>query len=290
MTRAAERAGRDAAARGTGTPGGRLPESEVALLWRRLKVHGDRKAWERLVLHYAPLVKYVAGRMCSKLPAHVDGGDLISCGLMGLMNAIDRFDPARRVRFETYATTRIKGAIIDELRARDWVPRSLRMRARRIERALADLEVQLQRPPTDVELADALGISVVELHDDMLQLASSSFLALDETWILSRSGEATRLLDSLPAAGADAPEEALAAADLRDALADGIASLPERERTIVALYHYDGLSMSEIAEAMGISEGRVSQLHTRAILTLRGRLGRTSSQPARRARPVATDG
>ena len=155
---------------------------ELRDLWRRYKTNDDQRARERLVVAYSPLVKYVAGRMASGLPAHVEEADLISYGLVGLISAIERFDLWREIRFETYAITRIKGAIIDELRSMDWVPRSVRARAREIERANAKLEDKLQRAPTDEEMADELDLSVDEFHDSLLAISNSSVAALDELW------------------------------------------------------------------------------------------------------------
>jgi RNA polymerase sigma factor for flagellar operon FliA len=241
-------------------------------LWRRLKEHGDPAARDRLVLHFAPLVKYVAGRMSSALPAHIEEGDLISYGLLGLMNAIERFDPSRQIKFETYAVTRIKGAIIDELRSLDWVPRSVRARARQIERKSAELENKLQRVPTDEEIASALNMSVDEFQDAITQIATSSIVALDEMWTVSSSGEPLSLIDTIGDSRMTDPAAVLDVTELRATLADAIARLPEREKIVVALYYYDGLTLREIGEVLGVTESRVSQLHTKAILRLKGRL------------------
>src|SRR6202453_3984988 len=160
---------------------------ELQDLWRRYKSSGDERARERLVVAYSPLVKYVAGRMGAGLPAHVDEADLISYGLGGLIAAIERFDLGREIRFETYAITRIKGAILDELRALDWVPRSVRARARQIERANVKLEAKLQRVPSEEELAVELEMTVDEFRAALLQIANSSISALDELWSPSDS-------------------------------------------------------------------------------------------------------
>ena len=160
---------------------------ELRDLWRRYKGSGDEHARERLVVAYSPLVKYVAGRMASGLPAHVEESDLISYGLVGLINAIERFELEREIKFETYAITRIKGSIIDELRSLDWVPRSVRARAREIEKANAKLEHQLQRAPTDEEMAAELEFTVDEFQDALLQISNSTIAALDELWTVSDS-------------------------------------------------------------------------------------------------------
>src|SRR6186997_889080 len=146
---------------------------ELRDLWRRYKGSGDVQARERLVVAYSPLVKYVAGRMASGLPAHVEESDLISYGLLGLISAIERFDPAREIKFETFAVTRIKGSIIDELRSLDWVPRSVRAKAREIEKANASLEHELQRAPTDQEMSEKLGVSIDEFQDTLTRISNS---------------------------------------------------------------------------------------------------------------------
>jgi RNA polymerase sigma factor for flagellar operon FliA len=246
---------------------------ELRDLWRRYKTGGDEAAREGLVVAYAPLVKYVAGRMASGLPAHVDEADLISYGLGGLINAIERFDLGRDVKFETYAITRIKGAIIDELRSLDWVPRSVRQRARDIERANAKLEHTLQRAPNDEEMADELGITVDEFQDALLQISNSTIAALDELWTVNdSSGDQVSLLDTITDDSAPDPASLVDATDLKDRVADAIARLPEREKLVIALYYYENLTLREIGEVLGVTESRVSQLHTKAILRLRSRL------------------
>jgi RNA polymerase sigma factor for flagellar operon FliA len=246
---------------------------ELRDLWRRYKSGGDQKAREGLVVAYSPLVKYVAGRMASGLPAHVDEADLISYGLVGLINAIERFDLGREVKFETYAITRIKGAIIDELRSLDWVPRSVRQRAREIERANAKLEHRLQRAPNDEEMAAELGISVDDFQDALLQISHSTIAALDELWTVNdSSGDQVSLLDTITDESAPDPASLVDQTELKDRVADAIARLPEREKLVIALYYYENLTLREIGEVLGVTESRVSQLHTKAILRLRSRL------------------
>jgi RNA polymerase sigma factor for flagellar operon FliA len=211
--------------------------------------------------------------MASGLPAHVEEADLISYGLVGLISAIQRFEPERDIKFETYAITRIKGAIIDELRSLDWVPRSVRARAREIEKANAKLEHQLQRAPTDEEMATELGLSQQDFQDALLQISNSTVAALDELWTVSdASGDQVSLLDTLRDPAAPDPAQVVDATDLKDRIADAIARLPEREKLVVALYYYENLTLREIGEVLGVTESRVSQLHTKAVLRLRGRL------------------
>lgn len=223
---------------------------------------------------YSPLVKYVAGRMSSGLPAHVDEADLISYGLGGLIFAIERFDLSREIKFETYAITRIRGAIIDELRSLDWVPRSVRARAREIERVNMKLEARLQRAPTDEEMAAELKVDVEEFHEALLQISNSTIVALDELWNVSdSSGDQVSLLDTIPDHGAPDPQAVVDQGELRDRIADAIAALPEREKLVIALYYYENLTLREIGEVLGVTESRVSQLHTKAVLRLRSKLG-----------------
>ena len=246
---------------------------ELRDLWRRFKGTGDVHARERLVIAYSPLVKYVAGRMASGLPAHVEEADLISYGLVGLINAIERFEVEREIKFETYAITRIKGSIIDELRSLDWVPRSVRARAREIERANAKLEHQLQRAPSDEEMAAELKFTVGEFQDALVQISNSTIAALDELWSVSdSSGDAVSLLDTLHDPDAPDPQELLDASELKDRLADAISALPEREKLVIALYYYENLTLREIGEVLGVTESRISQLHTKAVLRLKSRL------------------
>lgn len=252
--------------------GARLSDRDVQSLWRRYKTHSDKNARDQLILNYAPLVKYVAGRMGAALPAHVDESDLISYGLLGLINAVERFDLKRRIKFETYAVTRIRGAIIDELRTLDWVPRSVRSRARDIERASAALEHKLHRAPTDAEMAAALEITVEEFRDSLTQIANSSLVALDEVWSGGNGTDGVALVDTLGDEASQHPEGAMAETETRIVLSDAIADLPEREQIVVSLYYYEGLTLREIGEVLDVTESRVSQLHTKAVLRLRGKL------------------
>jgi RNA polymerase sigma factor for flagellar operon FliA len=246
---------------------------ELKELWRKYKETGDQRAREQLVLAFSPLVKYVAGRMSSGLPAHVEEADLISYGLLGLISAIERFDPDREIKFETFAMTRIKGSIIDELRSLDWVPRSVRAKAREIERANSKLEHRLHRAPTDQEVADELGMSMDDFQDALTRISNSSVIALDELWTLSdSSGDQVSLLDTIQDPDAIDPAQAMDVTETKDRLADSIARLPEREKLVIALYYYENLTLREIGEVLGVTESRVSQLHTKAVLRLKSSL------------------
>jgi RNA polymerase sigma factor for flagellar operon FliA len=231
--------------------------------WEAWHVSEEHTAREWLVVHYASLVKFVAGRLGAGLPRSVDTGDLVSAGVFGLMNAIDRFDPEQGAKFETYAIPRIRGAILDGLRSLDWVPRSVRSRSRQIQDAIAELEHQLGRVPTDEEIAAELQIEVAELEKWLADVAAGSVGPLDHV-----------AMDSTPS-HADAqtqPGSALEEGELRDAMRAEISKLPEREQAVLVLYYDDGLTLAEIGDALGVTESRISQIHAKAVLQLRSRL------------------
>jgi RNA polymerase sigma factor for flagellar operon FliA len=247
--------------------------ADLGDIWRTYKATGRQDLRDRLILTYAPLVKYVAGRLGTGLPAHVEEGDLVSYGLLGLIGAIERYEPDRDVKFETYAIARIKGSIIDELRSLDWVPRSVRSRAREIERAMVELENRFRRAPTDEEIATEVGITRQEFDENLTQISRSSVAALDELWTISSSGgDTVSLIDTIEDPNADDPSHAMARTEVREQLADAIARLPERERLVISLYYYEELTLREIGEVLGVTESRVSQLHTKAVLRLKVRL------------------
>jgi RNA polymerase sigma factor for flagellar operon FliA len=242
---------------------------ELGRLWDEFKRSGSADARERLILHYAPLVKYVASRVATGLPASVEQGDLVSYGMFGLIDALEKFEPARGNKFETYAIPRIKGAIIDELRAMDWVPRSVRFKAREIEKAVADLESMLKRAPTEKEVAERLGVTVSELHDVINQISFVSVLALDELLSVGNDrGEHVSLLDTLADKGTD-PTLGVEGQETRALLAGAINSLSEREKIVVTLYYFEGLTLAEIGDILGVTESRVCQIHTKAVNQLR---------------------
>lgn len=264
---------------GEGQPDGVLPgdhrsadevEAGIVALWRAYGAERAQPLRDRLMLHYAPLVKYVAGRVGTGLPAHIDIADLVQSGIFGLVDAIEKFEPERGLKFETYAMQRIRGAILDELRSQDWVPRSIRGRARDVERALERLGNQLQRTPTDEELAAELQIGVNDLRDLYAQFQLTSVVALDE---LTVGGAGTMsLAEMLPDDNADDPVAKLVDQDNRRQLAEAIAQLTERDRIVVTLYYFENLTLAEIGKVLGVTESRVCQLHTRAVLRLRTKL------------------
>ena len=241
-------------------------DSELALHWDRWQRRRVPASRDHLIVHYSPLVKFVAGRVGAGLPASVDAGDLVSYGVFGLIDALERFDPTHGVRFETFAAPRIRGAVYDGLRQLDWVPRSVRSKARRIESAIAGFEHDEGRAPADAELAERLGIDVDELATWLSAVAATTVGPLDravaagaEPVSVDRDGERT------PSAGVEEDE-------LRAAVRSGIGDLSDRERFVLALYYDEGLTLAEIGDVLGVTESRVSQIHTRAVLALRARL------------------
>jgi RNA polymerase sigma factor for flagellar operon FliA len=255
---------------------------DTQALWQQFKRTGDRLLRDRLILTYAPLVKYVAGRLGSGLPAHVDEGDLVSYGLLGLIGAIERFDPDRDIKFETYAIARIKGSIIDELRSIDWVPRSVRAKARSIERAYSKLENENKRTPDDREIASELGMTDGELAQTLSQISFVGLVALDELLAAGgggdRGGSAT-VGDMISDRRHD-PVEAFEVDEMKTLLADAINRMADRERLVLTLYYYEGMTLAEIGEVLGVTESRVCQIHTKSVLQLRARLAESEHAPS----------
>jgi RNA polymerase sigma factor for flagellar operon FliA len=252
----------------------------LSALWATFKETGDAQAREQLIINYSPLVKYVAGRLSSSLPQTVDTADLISYGIFGLIDAIEKFDLEREIKFETYAIARIKGAIIDELRAMDWVPRSVRARAREVENAYISLENKLRRVPSDEEVAKELGMSNKDLQTIFTKLSYASVVSFEELWVGGDRDERQSAAGSIRDDSAEDPVGAFESVEAKEILAEAIEHLPEREKTVIALYYYEGLTLKEIGQVLGVTESRVSQLHTKAVLRLRARLHSAESFPA----------
>jgi RNA polymerase sigma factor for flagellar operon FliA len=248
-------------------------DAAIGELWRAFKDSGDLTLRERLILHYSPLVKYVAGRVGVGLPPNIEQADLVSYGIFGLIDAIEKFDLSRAIKFETYAISRIKGAIIDELRAIDWIPRSVRYKAREVEKAYAALEARLHRTPTEAEVAAELGIQLEELHAIFSQVSFVNVIALDELLnVGGERGDKLSLVDTLEDTKAEDPVAAFETEETKYLLARAINTLPEREKIVVTLYYYEGLTLAEIGQVLGVSESRICQMHTKAVLQLRGKL------------------
>ena len=255
------------------------PDPDIERIWAEYKSTGDASVRDQLIVHYSPLVKYVAGRMATGLPQNVDQADLVSYGIFGLIDAIEKFEPKRGFKFETYAIARIKGNILDELRSIDWVPRSVRAKARAMEKAYAKLEAELHRTPTDRELAEELDLTDDQLQTTLSQISFTGLVALDEMLSTGDRGDAITLGDTL-ADQAPGPVAAYEVEEMRHLLADAINRLPEREKTVLSLYYYEGLTLAEIGSILGVTESRVSQIHTKSVLQLRARLAASEREPA----------
>jgi RNA polymerase sigma factor FliA len=250
----------------------------IAELWRTYKAHGDPAVREKLILHYSPLVKYVAGRVGVGLPPNIEQADLVSYGIFGLIDAIEKFDIERAIKFETYAISRVRGAIIDELRAIDWIPRSVRYKAREVERAYAELEGRLHRTPTEAEVAEHMGIKVGDLHHIFSQVSYVNVVALDELLSVGgEKGDSLTLGDTLEDKGAEDPVLAFEGEETKYLLARAINQLPEREKIVVTLYYYEGLTLAEIGQVLGVTESRICQMHTKAVLQLRGKIAEVTA-------------
>jgi RNA polymerase sigma factor for flagellar operon FliA len=256
---------------------GRDPAAEnealLRALWEDFKSTGDPAVRERLILHYSPLVKYVAGRVGVGLPSNVEQADLVSYGVFGLIDAIEKFDLERAIKFETYAISRIRGAIIDELRAMDWIPRSVRSKAREVEKAYASLEGELHRTPTEVEVAERMGIKLSDLHHIFSQVSYVNVVALDELLSVGgEKGDSLSLGDTLQDTRAEDPVMAFEGEETKFLLSRAIDQLPEREKIVITLYYFEGLTLAEIGKVLGVTESRICQMHTKAVVAMRAKL------------------
>jgi len=227
---------------------------------------------EEVIKRYSPMIKYVANRIAMRLPPHIEVDDLISVGVLGLMDAITKYDSSRGAKFKTYAEFRVRGAILDELRAMDWVPRSIRQKASNVDKVVQSLQAKLSRAPEDEEVAKEMGISLDQFHDTLNETKSLPVFGLEDLGIAKESGEQQSLLDCL-AGKADAdPQTQIRLIELKEIIAKAIDALPEKERLMVSLYYYEELTMKEIGAVLEITESRVSQIHSKAVYRLRTKL------------------
>lgn len=244
----------------------------VNRLWADYKQSSSRQLRDQLILHYAPMVKFVASRIATNLPSSVDQGDLASYGMFGLIDAIEKFEPERGFKFETYATTRVKGAIYDELRSLDWVPRSVRTKAKAVEQAFALLEASLHRAPTDAELSVELDLTEEQLQITLGQISLVGLAALDER-VSDSSGERDYFtLGDMIADRHDGPVAHYEEKEVRAFLAESINRMSERERIVLTLYYFEGMTLAEIGDVLSVTESRVSQIHGKAVLVLKSRM------------------
>jgi len=237
-------------------------------IWRTYQANKSPELKERLIIEYSPIVKFVAGRLLVHVGQHVEYDDLVGYGIFGLIDAIDKFDLDKGVKFETYASLRIKGAIIDNIRKMDWVPRTLRQKNKEFEQVNAKLEAELGREPTDEEVAEKLNISVAEVREMMKSAAILSLVSLDD--YLEQNHESA----FGQRAQGDTPEEHLDKKELHKMLTETIEALTEKEKMVVTLYYFEELTLKEISGIMGVSESRISQIHSKAILRMQRKLGR----------------
>ncbi len=231
----------------------------------------DPKVKDEIIIEYAPLIRYIAQKIASRLPANIEIDDLISCGVIGLMDAIEKFDPTRDNKFKTYAEFRIRGSILDELRAQDWVPRSVREKAKAIERAYAKLESSLGRPATEEEMCVELSVTQAEFHDMLNKAKSVSLLNIDDSASFNR-GDKKLMAGLMEEDRLSNPAAAVSHKNIRDKIKEGIMALPEKQRLVLSLYYYEDLNLKEIGQVLDVTESRVSQLHTQAIFKLRTKL------------------
>ncbi|HTX71783.1 MAG TPA: RNA polymerase sigma factor WhiG [Rectinemataceae bacterium] len=247
----------------------RMTEDE---LWSLYKTSRDPAIRDAFIRQYAPLVKYVAGKVAASMPNTVEFEDLVGFGVFGLLDAIEKFDPDKNVKFKTYAVTRIRGAIFDELRSIDWVPRSVRQKTKEIEDAVVSLEAKLGRPASDQEIASSLGVSEDDFLKTMLKISSTSVLSLNDVWYSGDEADKISIGESIESPTSMNPDSTVEREEVKRVIVQAISDLPEKEKKVLVLYYYEDLTLKEIGQVLEVTESRVSQLHTKAILRLRAKL------------------
>ncbi len=252
-------------------------ETDEQLLWEDYKKHHDLKLREYFIKKYAPLVKYVAGKVAVGMPHNVEFDDLVSYGTFGLLDAIEKYDPAKEVKFKTYAMTRVRGGIFDELRNVDWIPRSIRQKAKQVEKIILELENRMGRTAEDEEIAHELDIDLDEFHELMSKISGTSLISLNDVWHGNDENEEMVFVDTLESPEALNPDIIVEREEIKNMIVECIKKLPDREKKVVVLYYYEDLTLKEIGEVLEVTESRVSQLHTKAIMRLRGRLSQMKS-------------
>jgi RNA polymerase sigma factor for flagellar operon FliA len=241
-------------------------------LWQEYRKTRDPKIREDFIKQYAPLVKYVAGKVAVGMPHNVEFDDLVGFGVFGLLDAIEKFEPDKNVKFKTYAVTRIRGAIFDELRSIDWVPRSVRQKTREVEDAIGTLEAQLGRTATDQEIASSMGMNEGEYLKTLMKISGTSILSLSDVWFSGDENDKVSIGDSIESPSSLNPDVIVEKDEIRRVIIEAISELPDKEKKILVLYYYEDLTLKEIGQVLEVTESRVSQLHTKAILRLRSKL------------------
>jgi len=249
-----------------------LAEHTEEELWSRYKAGRDPAIREAFIRQYAPLVKYVAGKIAAGMPNSVEFDDLVGFGVFGLLDAIDKFDPEKHVKFKTYAVTRIRGAIFDELRSIDWVPRSVRQKTKEIEDTILHLEAQLGRTASDAEIAKAMNMSESEFMQTMLKISGTAILSLNDVWYSGEETDKISIGESIEAPSSLNPDVIVEKDEVKRVIMSAINELPDKEKKVLVLYYYEDLTLKEIGQVLEVTESRVSQLHTKAILRRRAKL------------------
>jgi RNA polymerase sigma factor FliA len=241
-------------------------------LWLKYKKDKNPELRNFFIKQYAPLVKYVAGKVAIGMPHNVEFDDLVGFGVFGLFDAIEKFDPEKHVKFKTYAVTRIRGAIYDELRSIDWVPRSVRQKTREIEEAVFHLEANLGRSASDSEIAARMGVSIDDLHKSIHKISTSSILSLNDLWYTGEDNDKVSIVDSIESPQSLNPDIIVEKEEIKKVIVQAINELPDKEKKVLVLYYYEDLTLKEIGKVLDVTESRISQLHTKAILRLRAKL------------------
>ncbi len=241
-------------------------------LWQEFKKTKSPALRDKFIRQYMPLVKYVAGKVSTGLPDSVEFDDLVGFGQFGLLDAINKFDPDKNVKFKTYAVTRIRGAIFDELRELDWVPRSVRQKSREIEETIVDLEARLGRTASDAEIAEAMGMTESEYQTTVMKVSGTSVLSLNDVWYSGDDSDHMSIGDSIEAPNSLNPDVIVEREEIRKVIIQAINELPQNEKMVIVLYYHEDLTFKEIGQVLNVSESRISQLHSKANLRLRAKL------------------
>ncbi len=241
-------------------------------LWRRYRSEHSLEIREFFVEQYSALVKYVAGKVAIGMPQNVEFDDLVSYGSFGLLDAIEKFDPERDIKFKTYAMTRIRGAIFDELRSIDWIPRSIRQKAKQVEETISMLENKMGHTVDDEDIAKEMNLSVDELHTLLTKISGTSMISLNDIWYLGEDSGEISFMETLESSSNLNPDTLIEKEEIKSIIVESIQNLPEKEKKVVVLYYYEDLTLKEIGEVLDVTESRISQLHTKAIMRLRGKL------------------
>ena len=249
-------------------------DQDERVLWREYRLNHSYEIREYFVEKYSPLVKYVAGKVAIGMPQNVEFDDLASYGAFGLLDAIEKFDPEREIKFKTYAMTRIRGAIFDELRSIDWIPRSIRQKAKQVEETINMLENKLGHTVDDEDIAKEMGIPVEELHSLLTKISGTSMISLNDIWYLGEDNDEISFMETLESPVNLNPDALIEKEEIKSVIVEAIQHLPDKEKKVVVLYYYEDLTLKEIGEVLDVTESRISQLHTKAIMRLRGKLMR----------------